>query len=198
MNAKETAILFVEFQNEFCKEGGKLFDMVKDEINRQNTLANAVKLADGAREKGCLIVHSPFVFNEKWAKEIGADGIFGATAESGAFRQGEWGSQIIDELEPKEGDVVLQDKYVLSAFRHTGLDDILKDKGIKNVICTGFLTNLCMESSARSAYDLGYKVRIAKDATACPSKDIQDYLEEQLFWMLGGTVTVDEFLNSLE
>jgi nicotinamidase-related amidase len=65
MKAKETAVVLIEFQNEFCKEGGKLHDGVKGEIDRQNTIPNAVKLSEGARKKGALVIHSPFVFNEK-------------------------------------------------------------------------------------------------------------------------------------
>ncbi len=52
MKAKETAVVLIEFQNEFCKVGGKLHDGVKGEINRQGTISNAVKLAEGARKKG--------------------------------------------------------------------------------------------------------------------------------------------------
>jgi hypothetical protein len=52
MKAKETAVVLIEFQNEFCKEGGKLYDGVKGEIARQNTIPNAAKLAEAAREKG--------------------------------------------------------------------------------------------------------------------------------------------------
>ena len=60
MKAKETAVILIEFQNDFCKEGGKLYDGVKDEIARQDTIANAVKLADVARQKGALVIHTPF------------------------------------------------------------------------------------------------------------------------------------------
>ena len=65
MKAKETAIVLIEFQNEFCKDGGKLHDGVKGEIARQNTIPNAAKLAEGARKKGALVIHSPVVFNEE-------------------------------------------------------------------------------------------------------------------------------------
>ena len=68
MKAKETAVVLIEFQNDFCKEGGKLHGGVKSEISRQNTIPNAAKLAEEARKKGALIIHSPFVFNLSWVK----------------------------------------------------------------------------------------------------------------------------------
>lgn len=59
MNAQETAVILIEFQNDFCKEGGKLHGLVKDEIVRQDTIGNGAKLANAAREKGCLIIPLP-------------------------------------------------------------------------------------------------------------------------------------------
>jgi nicotinamidase-related amidase len=98
MKAKETAVVLIEFQNEFCKEGGKLHDGVKSEIGRQNTIYNAAKLAEEARKKGALVIHSPFVFNEEYFKDHQMQGIVKAVADSDAFREGTWGAEIIDEL----------------------------------------------------------------------------------------------------
>ncbi|MHC4636610.1 MAG: cysteine hydrolase family protein [Planctomycetota bacterium] len=198
MKAKETAVVFIEFQNEFCKEGGGMYDAVKDEIKRQGTIENAVKLANAAREKGCKIMHCPFVFDEKWADEKCICGIIGGVKEGGGFRPGEWGTDFIDEMKPQEGDIVLQGKRALSGFTNTGIDEILQKHGIKNVICAGFLSNLCVEATARSAYDLGYQVRIAKDATAAVSKENQEYVEKEIYPILGGAGTVEEVINEIE
>ena len=126
MNAKETAVVFIEFQNEFCKSGGKLHDIVKDEIERQGTVSNAVRLAKEAREKGCLIVHCGFVFDEEWVDEVCPSGILADAKEGGAFRPGDWGTEFIDELQPAEGDVVVRANYLAvtekSAWGETDLN----------------------------------------------------------------------------
>ena len=75
MKAKETAVVLIEFQNDFCKQGGKLHDGVKGELERQNTIPNAMKLAEGARKKGATVIHSPFVFNEKYFEDHQIKGI---------------------------------------------------------------------------------------------------------------------------
>ena len=98
MKAKETAVVLIEFQNEFCKEGGKLHDGVKGEIARQNTIQNAAKLAQGAREKGALVIHSPFIFNKKYFEDHQMQGIVKAVADGDALREGTWGAEIIDEV----------------------------------------------------------------------------------------------------
>lgn len=61
---KETAICFIEYQNEFATEGGKLHDSVKDVMEKTNMLENSKKLADAARKSGCLIVHCPIEYDK--------------------------------------------------------------------------------------------------------------------------------------
>jgi len=198
MKAQKTAVVLIEFQNEFCKEGGKLHDMVKDEIARQNAVEHAIELAQGAREKGALIVHCGFVFDEQWVDEKCVCGIIAGAKEGGAFRPGEWGTEFIDQLKPQEGDIVLDGKRALSGFTNTGLDDILQRRGIENVITAGFLSNVCVEATSRSAYDRGYKVCVAKDATAATSEENQQYVEREIYPILGEAKTCDEIVNDLE
>ena len=198
MKAKETAVILIEFQNEFCKEGGKLFDGVKDEIARQSTIPNAVRLAEGAREKGALVIHTPFVFNEEYFGEHKMEGIVKAVADGDAFREGTWGAEFIDEMKPKEGDQVVGGKSTLCGFNNTNLEKILKESNIKNIVIGGFLTNFCVESTARTAYDKGYGVTVIKDATAANSSDEQNYVEEKIFPLLGQALSVDQFLSQLE
>jgi nicotinamidase-related amidase len=198
MKAEKTAVVLIEFQNEFCKEGGKLYDMVKEEIDRQETIEHAVELAKGARKKGALVIHCPFVFDEQWVDEKCVCGIIAGAKEGGAFRPGDWGTEFIDELEPEEGDVVLEGKRALSGFTNTGLEEILQKHGIENVVTAGFLSNVCVEATARSAYDLGYQVRVAKDATAATSKDNQEYVEREIYPILGEAKTAAEVVAELE
>jgi ureidoacrylate peracid hydrolase len=198
MKAKETAVVLIEFQNEFCKEGGKLHDGVKGEIGRQSTIPNAVKLAEGARNKGALVIHSPFVFNEKYFEDHQMQGIVKAVADGDAFREGTWGAEIIDELKPQEGDKIVGGKCTLCGFNKTNLDELLKEGNIKNIVIGGFLTNFCVESTARTAYDKGYGVTIMKDATAATSEEEQNHAEAKIFPLLGQTLSVDQFLEQLE
>jgi len=198
MKAQETAVVLIEFQNEFCKEGGILHDGVKGEIARQGTISNAVKLAEGAREKGAMVIHSPFVFNEEYFGEHAMQGIVKAVADGNAFREGTWGAEIIDELTPKEGDKVVSGKCTLCGFNNTNLENMLKEANIKNVVIGGFLTNFCVESTARTAYDKGYGVTVIKDATAANSSDEQNYVEEKILPLLGQTLSVEQFLSQLE
>ena len=110
MKAKETAVVLIEFQNEgSAKEVDRRVEE-KGEIARQNTIPNAAKLAEGARNKGALVIHSPFVFNEKYFEDHQMQGIVKAVADGDALREGTWGAEIIDELKPQEGDKLVGGK----------------------------------------------------------------------------------------
>ena len=198
MKAKETAVVLIEFQNDFCKEGGKLHGGVQGELARQQTIPNAVKLAQEARKKGATVIHSPFVFNEKYFEDHEMLGIVKAVADGDAFREGSWGADIIEELKPQAGDQIVGGKCTLCGFNNTNLETLLKEGNIKNVVIGGFLTNFCVESTARTAYDKGYRVTIIKDATAANSEEEQNHSEEKIFPLLGQTLTVDQFISQLE
>lgn len=198
MKAKETAVVLIEFQNDFCQAGGKLHDGVKGEIERQKTIPNAVKLAEGARKKGAVVIHAPFIFNPQYCNEHQMMGIVKVVADTDAFREGSWGAAIIDELKPQGADKVVGGKCTLCGFNNTDLEELLKAEKVKNVAVAGFLTNFCVESTARTAYDKGYAVTVVKDATAANSADDQAYTEEKIFPLIGQVLTVEQFLGQLE
>lgn len=62
LNPSETALVLVEYQNDFATPGGKLHDAVKESMENNNMLENSKKLMDYAREAGCTIIHCPINF----------------------------------------------------------------------------------------------------------------------------------------
>ena len=64
LNPKETAMLFIEYQNEFTTEGGALHGAVKDCMEATKTLENSKALLEAARTAGCTVIHVPIVFDQ--------------------------------------------------------------------------------------------------------------------------------------
>ena len=114
-----------------------------------------------------------------------------------AFRKGTWGVEIIDELKPKPGDIVIEGKRGLCGFQSTNLDFILRSKGIQTVALSGFLTNCCVESTMRSAYERGFEVITLKDCTAATSQKEQDAALTCDFGMFSYPMNHDEFIEQL-
>lgn len=73
-------------------------------------------------------------------------------------------SQIVPELDPGESPVIQKTQY--DAFFGTGLDAILRQSGVRQVLVSGVMTHLCCETTARSAFMHGYEVLFLVDGTA--------------------------------
>ena len=78
--------------------------------------------------------------------------------------KGGWDYQLVDELTPQEGDIVLP-KPRYSGFFNTPLDSILRSRGIRHLVFTGIATNVCVESTLRDGFFLEYFGIVLEDAT---------------------------------
>jgi nicotinamidase-related amidase len=76
--------------------------------------------------------------------------------------KGSRGAEVVDELKPEEGDYVLE-KRVYSSFQGTGLDLLLRDLKVDDIVIVGLYTDICVRHSAADAFQRGYKVEIPKD-----------------------------------
>ena len=167
-----TALLLIEFQNEFTSKGGVLHGAVEGVMAETDMLANTAKLVAAARAKGVAILHAPITFVEGYG-ELGRHpyGILKGVVDGKAFVKGSWGAAIIDQLAPQKGDIVIEGKRGLDTFASTNLDFILRSKGIKTVVLGGFLTNCCVESTMRTAYEHGFEVITLTDCVAATSPE---------------------------
>ena len=170
-----TAIVLIEFQNEFVSDGGVLHAAVAPVMDKTGMLANTVALVDAARAAGVTIMHVPITFAPGYG-ELSRHpyGILKGVVDGNAFVKGTWGAAIVDDLAPDEGDILIEGKRGLDTFASTNLDFILRGRGISTVILAGFLTNCCVESTMRSAYENGYRVITLVDCTAATSAEEHD------------------------
>jgi nicotinamidase-related amidase len=170
-----TAIVLIEFQNEFVSEGGALHPAVAPVMEKTGMLANTVSLVDAARAAGVTVMHAPITFAPGYG-ELSRHpyGILKGVVDGNAFVKGTWGAAIVDDLIPDEGDILIEGKRGLDTFASTNLDFILRGRGITTVILAGFLTNCCVESTMRSAYENGYRVITLTDCMAATSAEEHD------------------------
>lgn len=209
MKAEKTAIVLIEPQNDFLSEGGTMYAFIKEQLEERNVIANLKELLEGAREKGVKIFYAPFHSFEKGFPELkkggpAYEGLRGleinmeADWGTGAWLRGTPGPEIIEELTPQEGDIVIEGKKTLDAFHSTALDYLLRANEIEYAVFVGFHTNWCVESTARSAYDKGYRVVVIGDCTATDTEREQSYAEEVIFPKIGKVMDHREFLENLE
>lgn len=84
------------------------------------------------------------------------------------FKKGSEGAELYSGLYREETDRVFI-KHYPNSFRDTGLDEYLKEKGIINLTICGAMTHMCIDTSVRAGYDLGYNIELIADG--CATKD---------------------------
>jgi nicotinamidase-related amidase len=206
--AEKTAVVLIEPQNDFLSPGGTMYAHIAEQLAERDVIAHLAALLAGARAKGVKVIYVPFHSFEAGFPELKAggpavEGLRGvemameADWGTGAWLRGTPGPEIIPQLTPQPGDIVIEGKKTLDAFHSTALDYILRANEIENVAFTGFHTNWCVESSARSAYDKGYRVTVLGDCTATDTEREQSYAEEVIFPKIGRVMTSGEFLAQI-
>src|SRR4051795_9877851 len=170
-----TAVVLIEYQNDFTTDGGVLHGAVSEVMEKTDMLENTKRVVEKARAAGATVMHAPITFAEGY-NELSSHpyGILKGVVDGNAFVKGSWGAAIVDDLTPADGDIVIEGKRGLDTFASTNLDFILRSKGIETVILGGFLTNCCVESTMRSAYENGYQVYTLTDCTAATSPEEHD------------------------
>ena len=196
---KTTAVVLIEFQNDFTSDGGALHGAVEDVMTSTHMLENAKRVADEARAAGATVIHAPISFADGYHEITDHPyGILAGVVDNKAFVKGTWGADIVDDLAPQADDIVIEGKRGLDTFASTNLDFILRSKGIKTVALGGFLTNCCVESTMRSAYEKGFDVVTLTDCVAATSQPEHDNAIQYDYPMFSRPMTSEEFTGSLQ
>jgi nicotinamidase-related amidase len=197
---RSTAVVLIEYQNDFTSDGGALHDAVSGVMDDTGMLDKSKAVAEQARRAGATVLHAPITFAEGYGELGDPDAVYGilkGVIDSGAFVKGSWGAAICDDMTPQEGDIVVEGKRGLDTFATTNLDFILRSRDIKTVALGGFLTNCCVESTMRTAYEKGYDVVTLTDCTAATSDEEQRVAVARDYPMFSRPMTGSEFTASL-
>ncbi|RLG01944.1 MAG: cysteine hydrolase [Thaumarchaeota archaeon] len=148
VDPRKTAVMIIDMQNDFIKKEGKLY------VPRSEELIKTIKsVLDKARKASATIIYT-----QDWHHSDDPEfEIWGEHALAGS-----WGAEIVEELEPKEGEFVIK-KPSYDAFYGTPLEHVLKYRNIESLILMGVLANICVLHTAGSAAMRGYKLIIPVD-----------------------------------
>jgi nicotinamidase-related amidase len=167
-DAKTTALLCIDFYNDFLSEDGKLWPWVKDMAKEVNLLDNLHTIVGTARELGVTVCHVP---HHRWEPGDYVNWKYPSPYQLGAverqiFAKNSWGGTFHDDFQVQAGDIVATEHWGSSGFPHTDLDHQLKRNGKEKIILIGLLANTCLEATGRIGMELGYHVTLVRDATA--------------------------------
>jgi len=173
----KTAVLVVDMQNAFVHRGG-FWDLVGFDISAtEKIIEPCQEIVYAAREKGIKVIYLQMGCSPDFS-DIGGPNSPASYKSRGLalIRQrpelkdklyiyGTWGADIIEELEPKQGDIVIR-KQKYDGFIGTNLDIVLGTYGIKYLVFIGTATNICVESTLRHAFFLQYFPILVSDAVS--------------------------------
>jgi len=192
-----TALLFIEYQNEFTSEGGKLHSAVRPCMMQNNMLEKSAAIMNEGRARGVKIFHVPISFKTDASDNPNRNlGILAGCAADSLFTENTWNAAFHPSMQPDPSDIVIKGKKGLDAFPGTDLEAQLKAHGIETVALAGFLTNCCVESTMRTAYEKGFNVVTLVDATATTSVEGQAVTSGS-YGMFSQPMTVAEFSRQI-
>jgi nicotinamidase-related amidase len=163
------ALLVVDMQNDFVREGAPL-----EVPDARETIPAIRRLLAAFRGRGLPVVYTRFLSEEqdnllwRWSPQCHPD--VRACWAGDLHRYGDVeglrdAAAVVDELAPEPGDVVV-DKLGYGSFHGTDLDERLRALGVRSLVVTGTVTQICVEETAREAFHHGYRTTIVSDAVS--------------------------------
>jgi ureidoacrylate peracid hydrolase len=169
------ALLVIDMQNDFIADGGLISKDGRDTTEAKKLSERLPELIDAARKVGVLVVFVRNIYttdqnlylSDSWLEQAVRKRKGGYTTIP-VCGPDSWGGDFHGDVRPLETEAVVS-KHRYSGFHNTNLDTILRANGIRTVITTGVVSNVCVETTAREAFVRDYYVVLPRDAAAAYS-----------------------------
>jgi len=180
----KAALLVIDMQRHFCDPESSFF------VPHSDQLAKKLRtLVDAFHKKNRPVIFTRHIdSNQKdnlmlrwWSEKIKKENPM---------------SEIAEILKPSQGTIVVKHQY--DGFLNTDLEKILHSKGIRQVVICGVLTNLCCETTARSAFMRGFEVYFVKDGTATFSHTMHDASLLNLSYGFAVLTTIQDVVKAFD
>jgi ureidoacrylate peracid hydrolase len=176
VEVSRTAVIVIDMQNAYASPGGYLDLAGFDISGAARVIQNTKAVLEVARAAGMPVIY----FQNGWDADYVEAGGPGSPNfhKSNALKtmrerpelqgtllaKGTWDYELVDELKPQPGDIVLH-KTRYSGFFNSQLDSTLRSRNIRNIVVVGIATNVCVESTLRDGFFLEYFGIVLEDAT---------------------------------
>jgi len=194
VDPRHAALLVVDVQNDFCHEQGACAKNGWDVRPMQAIIPTLNRLIGECRRAGLPVIfvgvtHSPADDSDVW-RERQAD------RPHYICREGSWGAEWYGVKPLAEEPVVIKHRY--SAFVGTGLDELLRARGIKSLIVSGTTTDRCVETAARDGFMRDYYIVFVSDCTATSKPEYHQRTLGIMEEIFGVVASAEEIIEAMQ
>ena len=199
-----TALLVIDMQNDFCASGGLVSRDGRDLSQAQQMARRLPGLITAARSSGALVVfvrclytseHNRYL-SDVWLEQAARERKGGYTRIP-VCRDGAWEGDWYEDIRPASGDLVVT-KHRYDAFQGTDLDLVLRSHGVRTVLLTGVVTNVCVETTARAAFVRDYYVAVVSDGCAAYVREDHEQTLSNIRRFFGVTPSIGDICEAWE
>jgi ureidoacrylate peracid hydrolase len=202
IKAEETAILLVDFQANFVSPDGAWYGKFAEHYAKTRMLERTVELVKKARAKGVLVVHITEGYTQDYREldPTNPGAFHRGQINRGAWKIGSKEAAYYAPLKPgpEDRDLFLPPRSQVSGFGGTGLSEILRSKGIKNVAVAGFTSDVCVYATVLSAYDLGFHVYALREGMVGFFDAMAEQMVNSVYPMWSQVIDHDGFEKMIE
>lgn len=198
VDPRHTALLVIDMQNDFIADEGLIAREGRDVSQAKDMAKHLPTLIKAAREAGVFVVfvrnvytsEQNFYLSDVWLEQAARKRAGGYTRIP-VCAAGSWGGDFYGDVRPEPLDPIVT-KHRYSAFYNTDLDTILRANGIRTVVLTGVVTNVCVETSAREAFVRDYYVVVVNNGTAAYMQADHDMTLKNIDRFFGETASSED------
>ena len=176
---KKTAILLVDFQNDFVTKEGIGSEYRGDMGRMAGPISHIPRVIDFARKQGHEIIFVRFLGDQRFQlpNMQYRDTMLGKRPKC---LEGSWGAEFHSSVKPISGERVFNKQAHFDAFLCEGFERYLVERGYEHLVFLGVYCDVCVDSTARTAFQKGYHITVVSDCTTTlhlPFQDSLAYLE---------------------
>ena len=194
---KNTAVLLIGMQNDHFGQDCMMRSAIENPERIDTIKHRILDLISTLSDSDVTILNLPILFREGHPEITQQVGILATIKQASLFVEGTKGGNVISELDDWSDRVpTLSGRTGFNAFVDTSLNDFLTERGIQQLVLVGASTAVCIDSTARTGYEMGYDILILDDCTISRTLSEQDMYCDAIFPMYATVSSTNDFLSS--
>ncbi|GAA1996791.1 isochorismatase family cysteine hydrolase [Microbacterium pumilum] len=189
------AVIAVHLQNDIVQPDGAFGPFFAASASERGIVEKGAAVLEAARAASLPVYYTRVGWDAGHETLVTNSPLMSIVAEHKCLVNGTWQTEILEAVRPGDRDIVLTNERV-SGFAGSILEQLLRDQGIKTVVIFGVATNVSVESTVRSAADLGFNVVLVEDASSAATQEIHDATIQSLV-LLATIATSQELIADL-